>query len=46
MRAGAIAVKGLLFRVDLLVVVVRFVVTGFRLKALSLAAAAEHVVTL
>jgi hypothetical protein len=45
MRAGARAVRGSLFRVDLLVVVAPFVVAGFRLKALSLIAAAAHVVT-
>lgn len=46
-RAGTMAVKGLLFAVDLLDVVVTFVVGEIRLKALSLTAAGAvvHVVT-
>jgi len=45
-RAGTMAVKGLLFAVDLLDVVVAFVVDGIRLKALSLTGvgAVVHVV--
>lgn len=46
-RAGTMAVKGLLFAVDLLDVVVTLVVGKIRLKALSLTAAGAvvHVVT-